>query len=108
MSDMLNERHALAKLRAELESREGRICKKCGRFRHLVWKYKSGEEQKKKMMIEHRFEVLKSQVMQCGVKEVRQEIEEEEVGCFKCEEKGHKKWECLKKNERRREKVASP
>jgi len=32
MSDMLNQRHALAKLRAELEGREGRICRKYGRL----------------------------------------------------------------------------
>jgi len=44
MSDMLNERCTLTKLRAELEGREGRICQKCGRFRHLVWKCQSGEE----------------------------------------------------------------
>jgi len=77
MSDMLNQRHALAKLRVELEGREGRICKKCGRFRHLTWKCRSGEEQKRKVVGENRFEVLKSWVMQCGVKEIqRQEVVE--------------------------------
>jgi len=57
---MLNERHALAKLRTELEGRERRICRKYGRFGHLTQKYRSGEEQKKKTMIENRFKVLRS------------------------------------------------
>jgi len=41
--------------------------------------------------VENRFEVLKSRVMQCGVKVRRQEVIKEEVKCFKCREKGHKK-----------------
>ena len=61
MSNMLNQRHALAKLRAELEGREGRICRKCGRFGHLARKYRSGEEQKKKIVEGNKFEVLVSQ-----------------------------------------------
>ena len=61
MSDMLNERHALAKLRAELERRERRLCRHCGRFGHLAWKWRSGEEQKKKERTEgNKFEVLRS------------------------------------------------
>jgi len=94
MSDILNEKHALAKLRAELEGREGKIYRHCGRFRHLVWKCRSGEEQKKKKTVgENRFEVLKSWVIQYGVKEVRrqEEIVREEVRCFGCGEKEHKK-----------------
>ena len=59
--------------------------------------------------MENRFEVLKSQVMQCGVREVRrQEIVREEVRCFACREKGHKKWECPKMKERKREEAALP
>ena len=60
MSNMLNQRHALAKLRAELEGREERICRKCERFGHLAWKYRSEEEQKKKIVVVNRFEVLES------------------------------------------------
>jgi len=63
MSNMLNKRHALTKLRAELEGREGRLYRYCGRFGHLTWKYRSGEEQKKKTTTRNRFEVLKSHVM---------------------------------------------
>jgi len=33
---MLNQRQALAKLRAELEGRKGRLCRECGKFRHLI------------------------------------------------------------------------
>ena len=36
----------------------------------------------------------------------RDEETEEEVRCFRYEEKGHKKWKCLKMKEEKREKVA--
>jgi len=61
MSDMLNQRWALAKLRTELEGREGRLCRHCGRFRHLAQKCRSGENQKKKERTEgNKFEVLRN------------------------------------------------
>ena len=63
MSNMLNKRCALAKLRTELEGREERICRRCGRFRYLVWKCKNGEEQKKRTVVGNRFEVLRSRVI---------------------------------------------
>ena len=92
MSDMLNQRHALTKLRTKLEGREERICRRCGRFRHLIWKCRSGEEQKKKKIVTNRFEALGSRIIQCRVKELRrQEIVKEAVRCFGCGEEGHKK-----------------
>jgi len=101
MSDMLNKRCALTKLRAELEGREGRLCRQCRRFRHFAQKCKSGEKQMKKTIVGNRFEVLKSCVMQYGMREVRkQEKVEEKVRCFQCREEGHKKWKCPKKEEK--------
>jgi len=106
MSDMLNQRHALTKLRAKLEGREGRICKRCGRFGHLAWKYR-GREEEKKVVRGNRFKVLKSRVMQCGMREVRrQKVVREAVKCFGYRQEGHKKRECLQKKERRGQEVA--
>jgi len=109
MSNMLNQRHALAKLRAELEGREGKLCRQCGKFGHLAWNCRNGEEQKKREIVENKFEVLRSRVMQCGVREVRrQEVVREVVKCFRCGREGHKKWECPRKKESEKKKAAPP
>jgi len=60
MSNMLNKRRALAKLRAELEGREGRLCRCCRRFVYVAQKCRSGKEEMKKTKPQNRFEVLKS------------------------------------------------
>jgi len=47
--------------------------------------------------------------MQCGIREVRQQVTEEVgVKCFACGKEGHKKWECPKKNERSEREEAAP
>jgi len=41
MSRMLNQQHALAKLRAEIEEKKKRICWGYKRFRHLAHNYRN-------------------------------------------------------------------
>jgi len=64
MSSMLNQRKALAKLRAELEGKDRRKCWGCKRFGHLAYNCRSkGGEEKGKTVPQNKFEVLASRVM---------------------------------------------
>ena len=82
MGSMLNQWHALAKLRAEIEGREGRVCWRYRKFGHLACNYRNREqEEKERSTLQNRFEVLASGMMRCGLwKEVkvrRQEVVKE-------------------------------
>jgi len=61
------------------------------------------------MVGKNRFKALESRVIQYGVREMRrQEVVRNMVKCFVCGEKGHKKWECPRKNERSRKEEVAP
>jgi len=87
---LLNQKHTLAKLRAKLEGRRRRMCQCYKRFGHLAHNCRNKKEEiKGKPILQNKFEMIVSRMMQYGVrKEVkvrRQEIvEEEEVKCFRC------------------------
>jgi len=51
MSNLLNQKHALAKLRAELEGREERIYQCCRKFGHLAHNCRNKKEKKKRKPI---------------------------------------------------------
>jgi len=68
MSDLLNQKHALAKLRAELEGRKERMCWCCRKFRHLAHNYRNKRgEMKRKPIPQNKFEMIVSRVIQCEV-----------------------------------------
>ena len=98
MGSMLNQQYVLAKLRAEIEGREGRVCWGCRRFGHLACNCRNMKEAKGKLVSQNRFEVIASRVIQCGVRKEtkvkRQKIVEERVQYFRCQRIGHYKWEC--------------
>jgi len=96
MSNLLNEKCALAKLRAELEGRKGKLCRSCKGFGHLAQNCRNRKEEKKGAETpQNKFEVLKSQVMQCGVEErIVRSVRAVRVKCFKYREKGHKCRKC--------------
>ena len=79
---MLNQWHALAKLRAEIEGREGRMYWGYRKFGHLVHNCRNREQEEKgRSTLQNRFEVLASRVMRYGlrgeIKVRRQEVVEE-------------------------------
>ena len=108
MGSMLNQQRALAKLRTEIEKREGRLCWGCRKFGHLAYNYRNMREAKGRLVPQNRFEVIASRVMQCGVREEakvrRQETVEEGVQCFRYQGVEHYKWKCpnIKEKKKRR------
>ena len=108
MGSMLNQQRALAKLRTEIEEREGRLCWECRKFGHLACNCRNMREAKGRLVPQNRFEVIASRVMQCGVREEakvrRQETVEEGVQCFRCQGVEHYKWKCpnIKEKKKRR------
>jgi len=114
MSTMLKERHALAKLTAELEGRRGKLCKHCKGFRHLAQNCRNERREKKGTVIsQNKFEVLSSRVMQYGIEEkMIRSVRMVGVKCFKCREEEHKYRECplwiKRRNEERAARVAKP
>jgi len=114
MSNLLNQKHALAKLKTELKGRRERIYWCYRRFGHLACNCKNKNEEKKgKSILQNRFEVIASRVMQYRVKEKveirKQEIVEKGVQCFRCRRIEHYKWECpvTKEEKERRSKEAA-
>jgi len=114
MSNLLNEKHALAKLRAELEGRKGKLCQYCKKFGHLARNCRNRRREEKGTVVpQNKFEVLRSRIMQCGERErTIRRMGVVEVECFECGEKRHKCRECplwiRKKNEERAARVAMP
>ena len=109
---MLNQWYTLAKLRAEIEEREERVCWECKKFGHLACDYRDRKgEIKGKPIPQNKYEVIASRIMQCEVREEvkRQKIKEKKVQYFRYWGMGHYKWECpnieAKKEKRRREKI---
>ena len=98
MSGLLNQKHALTKLRVELKGRKEKMCWCYRKFGHLAYNCRNKRgEIKRKPIPQNKFEIIASRVMQCGVggevKVRRQEVVKE-VQCFRCKGIGHYKWEC--------------
>ena len=68
IGSMLNQQHALAKLKAKIEGRERRVYWGCRRFGHLARNCRNMKEAKGKLVPQNRFEVIISRVMQCGAR----------------------------------------
>ena len=96
MSSLFNEKHALAKLRTELEGRKEKLCWCYKKFRHLAQNCRNKRRVEEGTVIpQNKFKMLKSRVMQCGEeRRMIRRIGVVEVKCFKCGEKEHKCREC--------------
>jgi len=114
MSNLLNEKRALTKLRAELEGRKGKLCRCYKKFGHLAHNCRNERREKEGTVVpQNKFEMLKSRVMQCGVEErAIRSIRMVAMKCFKCGEEGHKCRECpvwmKRKKEEKAARVARP
>jgi len=95
MGSMLNKWCALAKLRAEIEGREGRVCWGYRKFGHLAHNCRNREQEKKgRSTLQNRFKVLTSRVMKCGLRgevKVRKQEVVEKVQCFRYRGTEHRK-----------------
>jgi len=101
MSSILNQKYALAKLRVELEGRQGKLSYEYKKFGHLAYNCRNKKEEGKRTSVpKNRFEILSSRVMRCGVEIRRQERDrkkEEAIQCFKYREEGHQWKKCPRK-----------
>ena len=60
MSNLLREKHSLAKLREELEGRKGKLCQCCKKFGHMACNCRNKKEGRKGTIIpQNKFEVLR-------------------------------------------------
>jgi len=64
MNSLLNQKHALAKLRVELEGRKERMCWYCRKFGYLAHNCRNKRrETKRKPISQNKFEMIASRVM---------------------------------------------
>jgi len=110
LSNLLREKHALTKLRVELEGRKEKLCKSCKGFGYLAQNCRNRRREKKGTVVpQNKFEILSSRVMQCGVEEKTiRSMKTVAVKCFKCRGEGHKYRECPQQEKRKEYRVVCP